>query len=128
MLSLKSRPFLQQFSDMHAPLQPHAVMEMSLFLSIFVSLPFSLFDSMESTSYVFSFRIVFFYLVTTRWIFYISLCKNSIINHDLTRMENTFEKTKVNCLQYYGKGTLNLLFKWCNQRCYAGVQYCKKRA
>ena len=33
---------------------------------------------MESTSYVLSFRVVFFYLVTTGWIFEISLCENSI--------------------------------------------------
>ena len=34
---------------------------------------------MESTSYVLSFRMVFFYLVTTGWIFDISLlCENSI--------------------------------------------------
>ena len=32
---------------------------------------------MESTSYVLSFRIVYFYLVTTDWIFDISLCENS---------------------------------------------------
>ena len=32
---------------------------------------------MESTSYVLSFRTVFFYLVTTGWIFDISLCENS---------------------------------------------------
>ena len=49
--------------------------KMTLFPSMFVSLPFSL--CMESTSYVFSFRVVFFYLVTTAgWIFYISLCEN----------------------------------------------------
>ena len=34
---------------------------------------------MESTSYVLSFRMVFFYLVTTGWIFYNSLlCEDSI--------------------------------------------------
>ena len=33
---------------------------------------------MESTSYVLSFRTVFFYLVTAGWIFNISLCENSI--------------------------------------------------
>ena len=33
---------------------------------------------MESMSYVFSFRMVFFYLVTTGWIFGISLCEDSI--------------------------------------------------
>ena len=36
---------------------------------------------MESTSYVYLFRRVFFYLVTTGWIFYISLCENSINQH-----------------------------------------------
>ena len=34
---------------------------------------------MEITSYVLSFRMVFFYLVTKGWIFDISLCENSII-------------------------------------------------
>ena len=33
---------------------------------------------MENTLCVLSFRMVFFYLVTTGWIFYISLCDNSI--------------------------------------------------
>ena len=33
---------------------------------------------MESTSYVLSFRMVFFYLVATGWILYISLYENSI--------------------------------------------------
>ena len=33
---------------------------------------------MESTSYVLSFRMVFFYLVTTGWVFDVSLCENSI--------------------------------------------------
>ena len=41
-------------------------LELSLFPSIFVPLTFSL--CMESTSYVLSFRMVFFYLVTTGWI------------------------------------------------------------
>ena len=50
-------------------------LEMSLFPSIFVPLLFSL--CMESTSYVFSFPMVFFYVVTTGWIFEISLlCEN----------------------------------------------------
>ena len=38
-------------------------------------LPFSL--SMESTSYVLSSRVVFFYLVNTSWIFDMSLCESS---------------------------------------------------
>ena len=42
------------------------VSEMSLFSSIFVQLPFSL--CMESTSYVFLLRMMFFYFVTG-WIF-----------------------------------------------------------
>ena len=46
--------------------------------SEFFFVPFPLFHCMESTSYVLSFRMVFFYLVTTGWIFYISLCENSI--------------------------------------------------
>ena len=37
--------------------------------------PFPL--SLESTVYVLSFRMAFFYLVTTCWIFDISLCENS---------------------------------------------------
>ena len=32
---------------------------------------------MESRSYVLSFRMMFFYLVTTGWMFDISLCENS---------------------------------------------------
>ena len=32
---------------------------------------------MESTSYILCFRVFFFYLVTTSWIFYISLYENS---------------------------------------------------
>ena len=53
-------------------------LEMSLFLSIFCTIAvFSLY--IESTSYVLSFRMVF-YLVTTGWSFYISLCENSTIN------------------------------------------------
>ena len=41
-------------------------------------MPFPLSLGMESKSYVLSFRMVFFYLVTTGWIFDISLCENSI--------------------------------------------------
>ena len=54
---------------------PFIYLEMSLF-RVF-SCPPSF--CMESTSYVLSFRMVFFYLVTTGWIFDISLlCENSI--------------------------------------------------
>ena len=51
-------------------------LKMSLFPNLFISLPFSL--CMESTSYVFFFRVVCFYLVTTGWIFDISLCESSM--------------------------------------------------
>ena len=40
-------------------------------------MPFPLSLCMESTSYVISFRMVFFYLVATGWIFDISLGENS---------------------------------------------------
>ena len=46
------------------------------FRVFFVLFPLSL--CMESTSYVLSFQMVFFYLVTTSWGFDISLCKNSV--------------------------------------------------
>ena len=55
---------------------PFVYLEISLFPSIFVSLPLSL--CMEGTSYVLSFRMVVFYLVIMDWIFGISLCRNSI--------------------------------------------------
>ena len=61
---------------------PFVSLELTLFPSIFVPLPFSL--CMESTlylpCYVFSFRVVFFYLVTTGFTFILQLklCKNSI--------------------------------------------------
>ena len=87
------------FFKMHTLRQPHAVTlvslsasfsvfvssffwffgdTVSLFPCIFVPLPFS--PCMESTSYryVFSFRMMFFYLVTTGWIFDMRLCENSI--------------------------------------------------
>ena len=44
----------------------HVSLEMSLFPRVFVQLlPFSLIISMESTSYVLPFRVVFFCLVAT---------------------------------------------------------------
>ena len=46
---------------------------------LFIFVPLSVSACMESASYVLSFRMVFFYLVTTGWIFDISLlCENSI--------------------------------------------------
>ena len=49
--------------------------QMSLFRVFFVLLPLSL--SVESTSYVPSFRMVFFYLVITGWILDIGLDEKS---------------------------------------------------
>ena len=50
---------------------------MSFFPNILVPVPFSL--CMESTSYISPFRIVFFYFVTTGWIFNIISAYVSII-------------------------------------------------
>ena len=70
----------------------------------FVPFPLSL--CMESTAYVLSFRMVFFvffYLVTTGWIFDISLCENSI------------NSIKIKC---FGEGGLQKVQtqgrKWCH--------------
>ena len=51
-----------------------------LFILEFFCVPFPLSLCMESTSYVLSFRMVFFlpFFVTTDWIFDASLCDNSI--------------------------------------------------
>ena len=68
-------------------------LEMSLFPSNFVPLPFSL--CMESTSYVFPFRMVFFYLVTTGWIFYISLLRDNSINSTHSDFSNVLLGIKV---------------------------------
>ena len=65
---------------------------MSFFPSIFCTISaFSLYG-LESTSYVLSFRMVFFYLVTTGWIFDISECEKSInqsINYTITMTINS---------------------------------------
>ena len=64
----------------------------------FVPLPFSF--CMESTSYVFSFRMVVFYVVSTGWIFDISLlCENSI---------NQSRRDEVHCC-HYDEGDLQTL-------------------
>ena len=49
---------------------------------------------MESTSYVLSFRMVFFYLVTTSWIFDISLCEDSF-NQSMAKRGEKGGETKV---------------------------------
>ena len=65
-------------------------LRMTFFPSIFVSLPFSLL-CIESTSYVFPFRMVFFYLVTTDWIFDIRLI--------IWENSNKSIKTNLRCTQ-----------------------------
>ena len=92
MISLKPRPFVQSSFDMQAPIATRVfsfillvIWRCRFFRVFFVPLPFSL--CMESTSYVLSFRMVFFYLVTTGWIFYIIslLCEIQSINASLLR-------------------------------------------
>ena len=56
---------------------PVVYLEMSLYSENFF-VPFSLSLYRESPSYVLFFRMVFFYLVTTGWIFDISLYENPI--------------------------------------------------
>ena len=90
MISLKPRRFVQSSSSIcmcdHTCKRPGSHMcffslffpfvylELSLFPSIyFISVPFLLPLGIESTSYILSFRMVLFYLVTTGWIFDISL-------------------------------------------------------
>ena len=72
MLWLKPRPFVQSSFDICRRPDSHTCfflsfrfvyLEISFFPSIFVPSPFYL--CMESTSYVLSFRVVFFYPVTT---------------------------------------------------------------
>ena len=49
--------------------------------------------------YVISFRMVFFYLVTTGWIFDISLCENSIKNENCRESAGTGQvHLKVVCM------------------------------
>ena len=80
MLSLKPWPSVQSSFDMQAPRKPHVFFffEDIAFSGYFFVPLFPLSLCMESTSYVLSFRMVFFYLVTTDWIFDILLCENSI--------------------------------------------------
>ena len=64
----------------------------SLFPSIlFVPLSFS--PCMECISYVLSFRMVFFYLVTTGWIFDIGFCENSTKIKNKNKVSNQPHKS-----------------------------------
>ena len=80
---------------------------MSLFPSIFVPLPFSL-CSKERTSYVLSCQMmVFFYLVTTGWIFCIIsllLCDNSINQGNRRSLVSDNEKEEI----YYRSMAISL--------------------
>ena len=97
--SLKPRPFVQSSFDMQAFPRSHVYLflifslfvylEMSLFPNIFF-VPFPLSVCIGSTSYVLYFRMVFFYLVTTGWIFDISLCENAIIQKNKIHGERWF--------------------------------------
>ena len=69
-------------------------LEMSLFRSIFWTI--TVFLRMESTSYVFSFRMVYFYLVTTGCIFDMSLlCKKSIYFNQSTNQSSINHHDKI---------------------------------
>ena len=67
------------------------------FSEYFFPLPFSL--CMESTPYVFPFRMVFFCLTTTGWIVYFNLCENSII---LLNRKRIGSKNVVMCFRKTG--------------------------
>ena len=82
MLLLKSRPFFQSSSLICRRSDSRAcfflfflllIWRYSFFRVFFIPLPFSL--CMESTPYVLSFWVVFFYIVTTGWIFDISFTR-----------------------------------------------------
>ena len=72
----------------------------SSFLFLCVPLPLSL-CMMESTSYVFSFRMVFFYHVTTGWIFDISLACNNSINKKNRYFRKIACRNFVSCCQKF---------------------------
>ena len=88
LFSLKPQPFVQSFFVLRYACAPTVTrsfnglrsffvfvsLELSLFPSIFVPITVFSLCVMERRLYVFPFRVVFFYLVTTGWIFDISLC------------------------------------------------------
>ena len=89
MLSLKPRPFIQSSFDIYIYAGVPIAKRVFFFLlfiwrcrfSEYFFVPFPLSLCMESTSYVLSFRVmVLFYLVTTDWIFDISLLYENSIN------------------------------------------------
>ena len=107
MLSLKPRPFVQSFFDICRRPDSHTC-------SSFVLLSFCLFGDvafpeyflyhfrflfvMESTSYVLSFRMVFFYLVTTGWILTSAYVRIRSVKQSTCRNSSTdTEKKNISC-------------------------------
>ena len=87
------------------------------FRVFFVPLPFC--HCMESTSYVISFRVVFFYLVTTGWIFYINLYENSInqsnrvhLNSFMLHRQKAVTFTCDNYVSGIQSSALSILAEW----------------
>ena len=96
LLSLKRRPFVQSFFDIHVPQQPHAAGYNCLcplfsfcflfclflggwrFTNILFHYYFRFLVVVCRVPFTFSFRMVFFYLVTTGCVFDIRLLENSI--------------------------------------------------
>ena len=79
---------------------------------MFVPLPF--YFCIESISYIFPFRMVFFYLVTTGWIFDINLCENSI-NQSINNVYHVdiflSNRSRAGCVYTtgYGRGSIRLI-------------------
>ena len=70
--------------------QQQLIWRCRVFRVFFVPLPFSL--CMESTSYVLSSRLVFFYLVTRGWNFDISLICENLINQSMMAVRTFFRR------------------------------------
>ena len=80
---------------------------------------------MESTTHVFPLRIVFFYLVTTGWIFDMSLCENSINQcgcQKFSRWDHKVKKTP------FGRKTYNVLSIQERETATNGTEYSGKAA
>ena len=106
LLSLKPQPFVQSFFDMRTPRDSHtqlpnncpcpvcsvlAYFAVSLEMSLFPSISYrAVFLCTKITLWVFPFWKVFSYLVTTGWIFYISLlCEDSVNQSKESKICNT---------------------------------------
>ena len=101
LFSLKPQRFVQSFFDMQAPRQPHIHVSSFFVISLcfFGDAAFSehfctvhcrfLFEWRVRT-YVFSFRMVFFYLVTTSWIFLIFFTSTYLCENSTNQSINTY--------------------------------------